>query len=133
MIPSLPPFLRALFLLGMPLLLIILLINAHENEKLSPFRYKNKDRCMSKNEIVIYTTEICPYCVRAKKLLNSKGVKYKEIDVSHDPDLRTSLVKKTGGRTSVPQIFIGDTHVGGSDDLYALDQAGKLDILLGKC
>jgi glutaredoxin 3 len=81
-------------------------------------------------KITIYTTPICPYCVRAKSLLKKKGASYEEIDVFMDAKARTEMEEKTGGARTVPQIFIGDTHVGGSDDLYALDHAGKLDALL---
>jgi glutaredoxin 3 len=77
----------------------------------------------------IYTTPYCPYCVRAKKLLQRKNVSYEEIDVSGDDEARMSLMRRTGMRT-VPQIFIGERHVGGSDDLYALEQRGELDPLL---
>ena len=81
--------------------------------------------------IEIYTTTTCPYCVRAKKLLDSKGFSYSEIDVSGDAELRKSMTEKASGRTSVPQIFIDGVHIGGCDDLYALDKSGKLDPLLG--
>jgi len=77
----------------------------------------------------IYTTQTCPYCVRAKRLLQEKNVPYQEIDVSGDDDARLRLMETTGRRT-VPQIFIGDKHVGGSDDLHALDARGELDGLL---
>lgn len=77
-------------------------------------------------EVVIYTTTICPYCVRAKMLLQRKGVAYKEIDVSNDPAERQALMARTRQRT-VPQIFINGEHIGGCDDLYALDRAGGLD------
>ena len=77
----------------------------------------------------IYTTPTCPYCVRAKRLLQRKQVLYEEIDVAGDDDARMNLMMRTGRRT-VPQIFIGDHHVGGSDDLYALEEDGKLDDLL---
>ncbi len=80
--------------------------------------------------ITIYTTAFCPYCARAKALLERKGAAYNEIDVSYDPATRAQMTEKAGGRTSVPQIWIGETHVGGSDDLYALDRAGKLDPML---
>ena len=80
-------------------------------------------------EVVIYTTKICPYCVRAKMLLQRKGVDYKEIDVSNDPAARQALVERTRQRT-VPQIFINGEHIGGCDDLYALDRAGGLDTRL---
>jgi glutaredoxin 3 len=74
----------------------------------------------------VYTTTYCPYCVRAKQLLVKKGVPFREIDVSNDPETRDYLVKASGQRT-VPQIFIGGRSVGGCDDLYALDREGKLD------
>jgi glutaredoxin 3 len=79
--------------------------------------------------VEIYTTPICPYCFRAKRLLDAKGVTYREIDVMGDNEKRGEMMRRSGRRT-VPQIFIGDTHVGGSDDLYALEQAGRLDALL---
>jgi len=79
--------------------------------------------------VVIYTTQYCGYCVRAKRLLDRKKVSYQEIDVSGDDDARVKLTERTGRRT-VPQIFIGERHVGGSDDLYALDAAGELDKIL---
>ncbi|MCU0829129.1 MAG: glutaredoxin 3 [Tabrizicola sp.] len=82
--------------------------------------------------VEIYTTPICPYCAMAKRLLDRKGVIYREIDVSRDPALREAMVQRAKGRRTVPQIFIGDTHVGGSDDLHALDHAGKLDPLLAR-
>jgi len=80
--------------------------------------------------IDIYTTAFCPYCYRAKKLLDAKGVSYNEIDIMMEPRRRREMVDRAGGRTSVPQIFIGDRHVGGSDDLHALDARGELDPLL---
>jgi glutaredoxin 3 len=79
--------------------------------------------------ITIYTTTYCPYCVRAKELLKRKGATYTEIS-AEDDDVRAAMIVKAGGQRSVPQIFIGDTHVGGCDDLYALDKAGKLDAML---
>jgi glutaredoxin 3 len=80
--------------------------------------------------IEIYTTPVCPYCHAAKRLLDRKGVAYREIDVSRDPSLRAAMTQRAHGRRTVPQIFVGDTHVGGSDELHALDHAGKLDPLL---
>jgi len=80
--------------------------------------------------IEIYTTPYCPYCLDAKTLLKKKGAAFSEIDVSRDRDLRLKMIARAQGRTTVPQIFIGETHVGGCDDLYALDDAGKLDTLL---
>ena len=80
--------------------------------------------------IEIYTTPYCPYCIAAKRLLSEKGAPFKEIDVSRDPAEREKMVERAGGGWTVPQIFIGATHVGGCDDLYALDREGKLDPLL---
>ncbi|MDH4610359.1 glutaredoxin 3 [Pseudomonas sp. BN102] len=80
-------------------------------------------------EIVVYSSAWCPYCVRAKQLLDKKGVRYEEINVDGNPAVRAEMTRKAG-RTSVPQIWIGQTHVGGCDDLYALERAGKLDALL---
>jgi glutaredoxin 3 len=78
----------------------------------------------------MYTTPICPYCVRAKSLFKKKGVTVEEVDVFMDVGAREEMEAKTGGARSVPQIFIGDTHVGGCDELYALEKEGKLDALL---
>jgi glutaredoxin 3 len=87
---------------------------------------------MSKPKVEIYTTKSCPYCDRAKRFFEQKGIIYQNIDISGNSDLRDIMVKRAGGRTSVPQIFINDHHVGGSDDLYTLDHSGKLDSLLGR-
>jgi glutaredoxin 3 len=78
----------------------------------------------------IYTTPICPYCVRAKSLLKKKGAEFEEVDVFMDMSAREEMEAKTGGARSVPQIFIGDTHVGGCDELCDLENEGKLDALL---
>jgi glutaredoxin 3 len=78
----------------------------------------------------IYTTPFCPYCVRAKSLLTKKGAAFEEIDVMMDQAAREEMQANSGGARTVPQIFIGGTHVGGSDDLYALEKDGKLDALL---
>jgi glutaredoxin 3 len=83
-------------------------------------------------QVEIYTTMICPYCHRAKKLLEAKGVDYTEIDVMTDGKLRTQMRTRAGGRTSVPQIFINGQHVGGCDDLYALDRQGQLSPMLAE-
>lgn len=80
--------------------------------------------------VEIFTTPACGYCHAAKRLLTQKGVAFAETDVSRDPALRAAMVQRAGGRRTVPQIFIGGTHVGGCDDLYALDGAGRLDALL---
>ncbi len=82
------------------------------------------------SKVRIYTTPICPYCVRAKSLLKKKGADIEEIDVFMDCDARSEMETKTHGRRTVPQIFIGEKHVGGCDDLYDLDRAGELDPLL---
>ena len=80
--------------------------------------------------IELYTTPFCGFCVAAKKLLAQKGVTYSEIDVFANPDRRREMVQRAGGRNTVPQIFVGETHVGGFTDMRALDQAGKLDPLI---
>ena len=80
--------------------------------------------------VEIYTTAFCPYCGWAKELLNKKNVSFKEIDVGGNSALRAEMSQRAGGRTTVPQIFIGTIHVGGCDDLYALEEDGKLDPLL---
>lgn len=80
--------------------------------------------------VEIYTTMLCPFCWRAKKLLEERGAAFQEVDVMCDGSLRSEMRQRAGGRTSVPQIFINGQHVGGCDDLYALDRAGKLKPLL---
>lgn len=80
--------------------------------------------------IEIYTTPWCPYCLAAKRLLDRKGAAFEETDVSRDPAMRAEMMKRAGGRHTVPQIFIGGQHIGGSDELHALDRAGRLDPLL---
>lgn len=81
------------------------------------------------SHVVVYSSDYCPYCSRAKHLLASKGVAFEEIKVDGKPQLRAEMTSKAG-RTSVPQIWIGEKHIGGCDDLYALERAGKLDALL---
>lgn len=83
-------------------------------------------------DVVMYTTGNCPYCVRAKQLLQKKGATWQELRVDENPDLRPEMETRSGGRRTVPQIFIGDVHVGGFDDMCALDVEGKLDPLLKK-
>ena len=80
--------------------------------------------------VEIYTTPWCPYCIAAKRLLNAKGVAFEEIDVSRDPGKRQEMMTRAKGRHTVPQIFVGSTHVGGCDELHALDHRGGLDPLL---
>ena len=82
-------------------------------------------------EVELYTTPFCPYCVRARALLERKGVAYTDIDIIGEPARRAEMVRRAGGRTSVPQIFIGGEHIGGSDELLALDRTGELDAKLG--
>lgn len=81
-------------------------------------------------QVEIYTTPLCGYCHAAKRMLTGKGVSFAETDVSRTPDLRRAMTERAGGRRSVPQIFIDGTHVGGFDDLAALEKAGKLDPML---
>ena len=81
-------------------------------------------------EVEIYTTRFCPYCHAAKALLSRKGVAFKEIDVTMDREGRRKMIERAHGRMTVPQIFIGATHIGGCDELYALDRAGGLDPLI---
>lgn len=86
---------------------------------------------MTAAAVTMYTTGWCPYCSRARSLLERKGVSFEEIDVESAPEKRAEMQTRSG-RRSVPQIFIGDHHVGGCDDLHALEEAGKLDALLGR-
>ena len=81
-------------------------------------------------QIDIYTTMFCPFCHRAKRLLKEKGVQFEEIDVMLSPTRRHEMTERAGGRTSVPQIFIGGRHIGGCEELFALDAAGGLDPIL---
>ncbi|UPA24156.1 glutaredoxin 3 [Shinella oryzae] len=80
--------------------------------------------------VVIYTRQFCGYCSAAKKLLDTKGVAYEEHDATYAPDVRQEMIKRSNGRNTFPQIFIGERHVGGCDDLHALERAGELDALL---
>jgi glutaredoxin 3 len=80
--------------------------------------------------VTIYTKAWCPYCDAAKQLLQRKNAEFDEISVDGDPAGQSAMAQRANGRSTVPQIFIGDTHVGGCDDLYALEQAGRLDALL---
>jgi glutaredoxin 3 len=81
-------------------------------------------------EVEVYTTPVCPYCRSAKELLRRKGVEFREINVDGEPQRRAEMIARANGRRTVPQVFVGDTHVGGCDDLYALEEAGELDRLL---
>jgi glutaredoxin 3 len=83
------------------------------------------------SNVVIYTTRICPFCIRAKQVLDGKGVEYREIAVDANPELRLDMMEKSGRRT-VPQIWIGETHVGGFDDLWSLERRGDLEPLLAE-
>ena len=85
---------------------------------------------MPSKDVVIYTTMFCPYCHSAKALLTKKGVAFREVKVDGDRAARRAMTEQSGGRTSVPQIFVDGTHLGGCDDLYDLDAAGRLDSLL---
>ncbi len=83
-------------------------------------------------EVTIYTRMMCGYCSAAKRLLDGKGVAYTEHDASFSPELRQEMIQRANGRTTFPQIFIGDRHVGGSDELHALERQGRLDALLAE-
>ncbi|MEQ6202902.1 glutaredoxin 3 [Sulfitobacter sp. HNIBRBA2951] len=80
--------------------------------------------------VEIYTSPLCGFCHAAKRLLNEKGVSFSEVDVLANPDRKPEMIERANGGRTVPQIFVGETHVGGCDDLYALERAGKLDALL---
>ena len=82
-------------------------------------------------EVELYTTMFCPYCARARALLERKGVTYTDIDILDEPARRGEMIQRAGERTTVPQIFINGEHIGGSDELVALDRAGELDAKLG--
>ena len=80
--------------------------------------------------VTIYTKPFCPYCTRALSVLQKKGVALTEIEAGYDPDLRKEMIQRAGGRATYPQIFIGEQHIGGCDDMMALDRSGELDRLL---
>lgn len=82
--------------------------------------------------ITVYSSMFCPFCHRAKKLLKEKGAQFEEIDVTMNASRKQEMIRHAGGAHTVPQIFVGDTHVGGCDELYALERKGELDGLLGK-
>ena len=83
-------------------------------------------------DVTIYATRFCPYCIHARRLLSAKGIAFTEIDVGSHPERRAEMMEPANGAHTVPQIFVDETHVGGCDDLYALEQTGKLNALLGK-
>ena len=82
------------------------------------------------SQVTIYTKPYCPFCIRAVELLETKGVAFDEIEAAFDPDKRQEMIQRSGGRATFPQIFIGGRHIGGCDDMMALDRAGELDPLL---
>jgi len=82
------------------------------------------------NNVVIYTKAYCPYCVRAKALLNHKNIEFVEFDIGQQPELRNEMIDKANGSYTVPQIFVGEQHIGGCDDMMSLEAQGKLDKLL---
>ncbi|MDX5407428.1 MAG: glutaredoxin 3 [Pseudomonadota bacterium] len=84
------------------------------------------------SQVTIYTKAYCPYCVRAKSVLDNKGVSYTELRIDEQPELRPQMIERANGRSTVPQIFIGERHIGGCDDMLALDASGQLDPLLHK-
>lgn len=83
-------------------------------------------------KVDIYTREFCPYCVMALRLLDKKGVEYRHVDAGMDPDMKREMIQRANGASTFPQIFINDDHVGGCDELHALDRQGKLDGLLAE-
>lgn len=85
---------------------------------------------MKQPEIIIYSKDYCPYCMRAKMLLESRKLTYTEIDITTDTDVQEEMIKKANGHKTVPQIFIGKTHIGGFDDLKEMHDSGKLDKIL---
>jgi glutaredoxin 3 len=82
------------------------------------------------SQVTVYTKPYCPYCIRAVSLLEKKGVAFTEIEAAFDPDKRAEMIQRAGGRATFPQIFIGERHIGGCDEMLALDRAGELDPLL---
>lgn len=90
----------------------------------------NAERTRSMKPVEIYTSPLCGFCHAAKRLLKEKGVSFAEVDVLKQPGRKAEMIQRANGGRTVPQIFIGETHVGGCDDLYALERAGKLDALL---
>lgn len=88
------------------------------------------DSTVSPTRVDLYTTAVCPYCVAAKNLLHARGLTYREIRVDSDPAQRDTMLIRSGGRRTVPQIFINDNHIGGFDDLVAADRSGKLGEIL---
>lgn len=83
-------------------------------------------------DVTIYTRDFCGYCSAAKRLLNEKGVSFIEHDATYSPDLRAQMIQRANGRSTFPQIFVGETHIGGCDDLFELDRSGKLDPMLAE-
>lgn len=86
---------------------------------------------MGAPEVILYTTAWCPHCMRAKALLERKGIAFREVDVEESRELRQEMITRSGGRRSVPQVFIGDRHLGGAEELAAAERSGELDRLLG--
>lgn len=93
-------------------------------------RVTNRERTETMAHVTIYTRPFCGYCARALSLLGDKGADFTEIEAGMDPALRNEMISKSGGRATFPQIFIGETHIGGCDDMLALERDGKLDALL---
>jgi glutaredoxin 3 len=107
-------------------------LNANSQDVTSIIMKNNQNKSeVMMQDVTIYTTKYCPYCIRAKQLLKNKGLEFSEIAVDGNPALRQEMTRKAK-RTSVPQIWIGQQHVGGCDELYALERSGQLDTLLKK-
>lgn len=93
-------------------------------------KMSSDDRAVQAAPVVIYTRTTCPYCIRAKRLLEMRGARFQEIDINRAPERRAEMIGLSGGRSTVPQIFIGGRHIGGCDDLFELEMDGKLEALL---
>ena len=96
----------------------------------TPVRVYQSGLAIVMQRVTIYLTTLCPFCWRAKRLLDVRGVSYEEINIMDDPGLRSEMVNRAGGESTVPQIFIAGQHIGGSDELTVLEKTGKLDLLL---
>lgn len=91
---------------------------------------RSDERAAAAAPVVIYTRATCPYCIRAKRLLEMRGARFEEFDINREPERRAEMIGRAGGRTTVPQIFIGGRHIGGCDDLFELEMEGRLETLL---
>jgi glutaredoxin 3 len=118
--------------LSLQIILFIIMILRATNLEQNSMESQNTLKQNKQNvpQIVIYTKSYCPYCVKAKRLLEGKALDYTEIDVENNATLLQEMLSKSLGRKTVPQIFLGDKHIGGCDDLYALEESGELDKII---